>query len=592
MVNKNNNNQPRRSSRHKKSTNDSEQPTPTKRVTRASAKKQEESKNKQAETTNETMTVENQDVEMEQADEVDDTEKKALESDALVLSELRQNFTLLERAVSTIESRFTTRVLRTTASIRKRLTADLLAQAIRDIYPKGQQIMFNLRVCANKRFLDHEERCHTTTKIINEMAYSPDFTKLLTNYSTDKVKLLTYLGKDTVVMDVDVDDSGKDNPPILPEIDLYLHLLLMIYLLDKQEFEKGIQLSNETIAKIQSLNRRTLDQLSARVYFYYARFYELTGNLAVIRPTLLAAQRTATLRHDDDSQATLLNLLLRNYFHYNLYDQADKLVSKTTFPETAGNNQQARYMYYLGRIKAIQLDYTVSHTHLLQAIRKAPQNTVTAGFQQAVYKLSIIVQLLMGEIPERSIFRQPVLKKPLVPYLHIVQAVRIGDLSQFQETLAKYGEVFRADKTFTLILRLRHNVIKTGIRMISLSYSRISLRDICLKLHLDSEEDAEYIVAKAIRDGVIDATIDHEKGFMKSKENVDIYSTNEPQFAFHQRVSFCLNLHNESVKAMRFPLNAHRKELASAEALRERERELAKEIAEGEMDEDDDVGDF
>jgi 26S proteasome regulatory subunit N3 len=43
---------------------------------------------------------------------------------------------------------------------------------------------------------------------------------------------------------------------------------------------------------------------------------------------------------------------------------------------------------------------------------------------------------------------------------------------------------------------------------------------------------------------------------------------------------------------MRFPLNAHRKELASAEALRERERELAKEIAEGEMDEDDDVGDF
>ena len=43
---------------------------------------------------------------------------------------------------------------------------------------------------------------------------------------------------------------------------------------------------------------------------------------------------------------------------------------------------------------------------------------------------------------------------------------------------------------------LRHNVIKAGIRMMSLSYSRISLKDICLKLLLDSEEDAEYIVAK------------------------------------------------------------------------------------------------
>ncbi|CAJ0641543.1 270_t:CDS:10, partial [Entrophospora sp. SA101] len=229
----------------------------------------------------------------------------------------------------------------------------------------------------------------------------------------------------------------------------------------------------------------------------------------------------------------------------------------TTFPESSANNQQARYMYYLGLIKAIQLDYTASHTHLLQAIRKAPQNYTTAGFQQTVYKLSIIVQLLMGEIPERALFRQPVLKKPLVPYLKLVQAVRIGDLSKFQEALAKYAEVFRKDKNYTLILRLRHNVIKTGIRMISLSYSRISLRDICFKLHLDSEEDAEYIVAKAIRDGVIDATLDHEKGFMKSKENADIYSTNEPQIAFHQRTSFCLNLHNESVKAMRFPLNAH-----------------------------------
>ena len=44
--------------------------------------------------------------------------------------------------------------------------------------------------------------------------------------------------------------------------------------------------------------------------------------------------------------------------------------------------------------------------------------------------------------------------------------------------------------------RLRHNVIKTGIRMISLSYSRISLSDIAKKLLLDGAEDAEFIVSK------------------------------------------------------------------------------------------------
>lgn len=35
---------------------------------------------------------------------------------------------------------------------------------------------------------------------------------------------------------------------------------------------------------------------------------------------------------------------------------------------------------------------------------------------------------------------------------------------------------------------------------------------------------------------------------MQSKEMTDIYSTREPQLAFHQRISFCLDIHNMSVK--------------------------------------------
>ncbi len=41
----------------------------------------------------------------------------------------------------------------------------------------------------------------------------------------------------------------------------------------------------------------------------------------ITRSTLLALHRTAVLRHDDIGQETILNLLLRNYLHYNLYDQ-------------------------------------------------------------------------------------------------------------------------------------------------------------------------------------------------------------------------------------------------------------------------------
>ena len=38
--------------------------------------------------------------------------------------------------------------------------------------------------------------------------------------------------------------------------------------------------------------------------------------------------------------------------------KAEKLVSKSQFPENASNNEWARYLYYTGRIKAIQLEYS------------------------------------------------------------------------------------------------------------------------------------------------------------------------------------------------------------------------------------------
>ncbi|KAG0263996.1 26S proteasome non-ATPase regulatory subunit [Actinomortierella ambigua] len=489
---------------------------------------------------------ETQDIDMEAAPPVIDEAARAKELEALAVADIKQHFVLLAKSVATHETRFTARVIRSLVSVRRRLTAPILASVVRAYYTKEN-----------------------------------DVTERLYKYIGQKASNA-----------MDLDDAPVQPKTELPEIEVYIHLLVMVWLLDQNRLNEGIDLSGATVQMVQELNRRSLDQIAAKVYFYYARFYELTDRLAEIRGTLLSAQRTATLRRDDDTQSTLINLLLRNYFHYNLYEQADKLVSKTTFPENASNNQLARFMYYLGRIKAIQLEYTESHQNLLQAVRKAPQNTVTAGFQQEANKLLIIVQLLMGDIPERSLFRQPVLRKALTPYLQITQAVRVGDLTKFQEALTQHSATFHKDKNYTLILRLRHNVIKTGIRMISLSYSRISLRDVCIKLHLDSEEDAEYIVAKAIRDGVIDATIDHEKGFMRSKENVDIYSTNEPQQAFHQRIAFCLKLHNDSVKAMRFPSKAvDRSTVEEAEAVRDQERQLVQEIQEeGDSDMEGDGG--
>ncbi|RAH64032.1 proteasome regulatory particle lid subunit RPN3 [Aspergillus aculeatinus CBS 121060] len=480
-----------------------------------------------------------------------DTEESKSEVDPKVkaVQDIKSNFTLLERAVSHFDPRFTLRVLRSISSMRKHITPDVLAEVIVENYPSS-----NL----------------TASFLLGAIDQTGAFDSAVASSK----------------MDVESEKTKSTPKEILPEIDTYLSILVQIYLYDKKEFQKGAKFSTELIEQLRALNRRTLDSLAARVYFYYSLFYEQiaplppspAASVTSIRQPLLNALRTAVLRKDVDTQATVMTLLLRNYLSTSHISQADLLISHNRFPASASNNQIARYLYYLGRIRAIQLQYTDAHGHLIGATRKSPSSHSARGFYQASHKLLVVVELLMGDIPDRAIFRQPALERALHPYFLLVQAVSVGDLDGFLNIVNTYTATFRKDGTYTLILRLRQNVIKTGIRMMSLSYSRISLRDICLRLGLDSEESAEYIVAKAIRDGVIEASLDHERGFMKSKEVGDIYATREPGEVFHERIRACLSLHDESVKAMRFPMNQHRLELKSAQEAREREREEARTV--------------
>ncbi|GAA5841491.1 hypothetical protein JCM5353_003405 [Sporobolomyces roseus] len=518
----------------------------------------------------------------------------------ILLSNVHHDLSLLNQAVQLLEPRFTTRALRSLPQLRLKLgsNGDNLAEVIRNgnLYPKDSQRLNQLvDLLGNPSAPSTSTDSQDATMQIDDSTSTSSPSKPSTSEPTtveedkEKAKVQEKEAKREMIKKKKLEEELKEIGDKLPEADGFISLLVLIKLLDQGEYEKGKQFSTELIEKFSALNRRTLDQLMSKIYFYWVRLHELSGDdTAALRPTLLAAQRTASLRHDDDLQATLLPLLLRNYLDHGLYEQADRLVSKTSFPEgTAQNSQLARWYYYVGRIRAIQLDYSAANASLLQSIRRAPSDLKAApGFFQHAYKLSVVVELLMGEIPERRIFREEVLKKSLKPYMEIAQAVRIGSIQAFNAALSTHSQLFTSDRLLTLITRLRHNVIKTALRTISLAYSRISLSDIASKLSLDSEEDAEYIVAKAIRDGVVVAQVDHEKGEMTSKESGDVYSTGEPLKEFDRRINFLLELRNQSVKAMRYPLNAHSKELEAAQEAREEEKRFAKEIEEGDEDAD------
>jgi len=454
----------------------------------------------------------------------------------------------VKKTVSSKEARHLQRALRHAyASLRRKWTPELLARLVREQLPNNSN---------NQQLL----------ALLNVQVHDP--------------------------MDVEGEKPKSAVVPpteVEPEVECFVAVLVLTWLVDKRRIDDARVLSERLVEQIALWNRRTLDPLSAKVYFYLSRTYELANRLADVRVKLMQLLRTATLRHNYDGQVMLLNLLLRNFLQYNLFDQAEKLVQKSEFKqEHATSNEAARYHYYLGRIYAIQLRYSDAFVNLQLAIRKGPRSGAK-GFRSSAIKFSSIVQLLLGEIPERSLFRADGIRKSLIPYLHLTKAVRSGSVAEYESVCNQYAAEFKKDRTVALVQRLRHNVIKAGLRKINSAYSRISFTDICSKLHLENEQDAEFIVAKAIHDGIIDGVIDADGRTLQSKSNTDIYVTNEPERAFHRRIDMMLKIHNDAVTSMRYPnkkmLNKNKEEDKD-----KIEIDLEDEVAD--LLDDDDDGDF
>lgn len=129
--------------------------------------------------------------------------------------------------------------------------------------------------------------------------------------------------------------------------------------------------SSLLMERTQETGRRSMAVLASRCFYFHSRAFELDDRLEEIRPFLHSRLRSATLKNvgwltredyiiwhhfrcsflkfqNHDCQAVLINLLLRNYLHYNLHDQASKLVNRVEFPESSPNNEWARFLYYLG----------------------------------------------------------------------------------------------------------------------------------------------------------------------------------------------------------------------------------------------------
>lgn len=206
-------------------------------------------------------------------DDKADASKKVEEKPAppTPTAEIKSNIALIERAVADLEPRFTHRVLRSLTALRKRLDSKILRNAIEENYPSGMLASVHMLM---------------TSALMT-----------LTD-SAVKTSLLSWLPPPSAAdQSMDVDAAAQPNPPAaatpapkptsdpVPEVEVYFRLLLIHHFhTSKDNFAKSVELSKETIEKIQQLNRRSMDSIAAKVWFAVERSYELGGELADARP--------------------------------------------------------------------------------------------------------------------------------------------------------------------------------------------------------------------------------------------------------------------------------------------------------------------
>lgn len=135
---------------------------------------------------------------------------------------------------------------------------------------------------------------------------------------------------------------------------VYLHVLAVGCAMRKGAHAIASQGALHLLSMLQK-EETVIKGFRPRVYQMLALCYEKLGTSAALRPQLVRAYGLASVKHDSQSQAVLLNLLLRNYIKAGLIEPAEKFIKNANAVEKMADsavsvNQQARFLYYWGEL--------------------------------------------------------------------------------------------------------------------------------------------------------------------------------------------------------------------------------------------------
>lgn len=178
------------------------------------------------------------------------------------------------------------------------------------------------------------------------------------------------------------------------------------------------------------------------------------------------------------SVAILTNCILDFQVNNNIYQSISVDI---TDPEETG-----RYSFYHGIINLVRGKYRDALLFFNTADILLRDSTI----ELKIKKYTIICKLLLGDFSILYPYH-PELK----PYFALIGAIRRAELSVFKELLEQYKEELFSMNIWFVARRLLTNLLREGLRKISICYSRISVQDINTILGVN----ARFLILSCLR---------------------------------------------------------------------------------------------
>ena len=86
---------------------------------------------------------------------------------------------------------------------------------------------------------------------------------------------------------MDLDSNGMvmdGKSQVLPDVEMYCFLLAQLLLIGMGKLHEAKAVSDEAFQRLKLHNRRTMDSIAAKVYFYFGLVYEKLNDMESIRP--------------------------------------------------------------------------------------------------------------------------------------------------------------------------------------------------------------------------------------------------------------------------------------------------------------------